>query len=89
MLESTITEKAGNGSKNVAECSLDELDDLEDDEDEQVILEYRNKRLAEMRAFAAKAKYGTLSEITAQEYVQEVNRAGDGVWVVLHLYKPG
>ena len=42
-----------------------------------------------MRAAAALAKYGSVLEISGQDYVQEVNKAGDGVWVVLHLYKQG
>lgn len=62
---------------------------MEDDEDDSVILEYRNKRLAEMREMAAKARFGSVGEITAQDYVNEVNKAGQGVWVVLHLYKSG
>ena len=49
----------------------------------------RAKRIAEMKAAASLAKYGTVLEITAPEYVQEVNKAGDGVNVVLHLYKQG
>lgn len=28
-------------------------------------------------------------EISGQDYIQEVNKAGDGIWVVLHLYKQG
>jgi hypothetical protein len=28
-------------------------------------------------------------EITAVDYVQEVNKAGEDIWVVLHLYKTG
>ena len=35
------------------------------------------------------AKYGAVLEISGQDYVQEVNKAGDGVWVVLHLYRQG
>ena len=42
-----------------------------------------------MQAASRKAKYGTVVEITAHEYVKQVNEAGDGVWVVLHLYKQG
>ena len=42
-----------------------------------------------MQAAQMKAKFGSLREITAQDYVDEVNKAGDGVWVVLHLYKSG
>ena len=49
----------------------------------------RQKRIAEMQAAQIKAKFGSLREITAQDYVDEVNKAGDGVWVVLHLYKSG
>lgn len=42
-----------------------------------------------MRALQEKAKYGSVLEITAVDYVKEINQAGEGVWVVLHLYKPG
>ena len=33
--------------------------------------------------------FGSVREITAVDYVQEVNKAGDDVFVVLHLYKQG
>lgn len=68
---------------------LDELDELEDSEDEAVLLEYRNKRIAELKAMAEKRKFGTVREISGQDYVDEVNKAGDGIYVVLHLYKQG
>lgn len=89
MLEDTVKEKQSKVGKAFEELSLDELDELEDDEDDAVILEYRNKRIAEMMAIAAKAKYGTLGEITGEDYVNEVNKAGEGIWVVLHLYQNG
>lgn len=75
--------------KQISELDLDELDELEDSEDEQVILEYRKKRIAEMKQLAEKSKYGSVREISGQDYVDEVNKAGDDVWVVLHLYKQG
>ena len=34
-------------------------------------------------------RFGDVREISAQDYVAEVNKAGDGVFVVLHLYKQG
>lgn len=68
---------------------MDELDELEDEEDERVMLEYRQKRIAEMRELASKSKYGSVTEISAQDYVQEVNKAGEDIWVILHLYKSG
>lgn len=77
------------GGKDISEMGLDELDELEDSEDEGILLEYRNKRIAEMKALAEKSKFGFVGEISAQDYVQEVNKAGDGIWVILHLYKQG
>lgn len=73
----------------MVDMSLDELDELEDSEDEGVLLQYRQKRIAEMKAMVEKSKYGSVLEISAQDYVLEVNKAGEGVWVVLHLYKQG
>lgn len=74
---------------NLEDKTLDELDELEDEEDEKVILEYRRRRIAEMQELANKSKYGDVIEISAQDYVQEVNKAGEDIWVVLHLYKSG
>ena len=42
-----------------------------------------------MKAMQLKAKYGDVIEISAVDYVEQVNKAGEGVWVVLHLYKQG
>lgn len=65
------------------------MDELEDSEDEAVLLEYRQKRIAEIKALAQKAKFGSVVEISGQDYISEVNKAGEGIWVVLHLYKQG
>lgn len=75
--------------KEMKDMSLDELDELEDEEDELVLLRYRNQRIAEMKALAEKAKYGNVMEISAVDYVEQVNKAGSDVYVVLHLYKQG
>ncbi|XP_066992844.1 viral IAP-associated factor homolog [Anabrus simplex] len=88
MLETTIEEKSKSGH-TLENLTLDELDELEDEEDERVILEYRRKRIAEIKAAANKARYGEVLEISAEDYVQAVNKAGEGVWVILHLYKQG
>lgn len=69
--------------------SLDELDELEDEEDERILEEYRQRRIAEMKELANRSKYGEVREISAEDYVQEVNNAGEDIWVVLHLYKSG
>ena len=49
----------------------------------------RRKRLAELKLLQEKAKFGSVLEISAVDYVKEVNQAGEGVWVVLHLFKTG
>jgi hypothetical protein len=77
------------GGQKLERLSLDELDELEDEEDEKVILEYRRKRITQMKAEAAKARFGEVREISAEDYVEHVNNAGEGVWVVLHLFKQG
>lgn len=73
------------GEKELSELDLDGLDELEDSEDEAVLVEYRNRRIAEMRALAEKQKFGYVREISGQDYVEEVNKAGEGIHVVLHL----
>lgn len=87
IVERTVQEKLN--KNHLEEKTLDELDELEDEEDERIMAEYRNKRIAEMKALQEKSKFGSVYEITAVDYVKEINQAGEGVWVVLHLYKSG
>ncbi|UYV65047.1 PDCL3 [Cordylochernes scorpioides] len=49
----------------------------------------RKKRIEEMKLAAMKARFGEVVEISGEDYVSQVNKAGEGIWVVLHLYKPG
>jgi len=88
MVEKTIEQRTKDG-KNMDEMNVDELDELEDSEDEAVLAEYRAKRLAELQALASKARFRAVAEISGQDYVKEVNQAGEGIWVVLHLYARG
>ena len=37
----------------------------------------------------SKSNFGDVREISAQDYVEQVNKAGEGIFVVLHLYKQG
>lgn len=47
----------------------------------------RQKRLQELRAAAAKPRFGTLEEISSSEFVQKVTNASENYWVVCFLYK--
>ncbi|KAH8380465.1 hypothetical protein KR009_010837, partial [Drosophila setifemur] len=84
-----LPQSEGQRDKMIDDMSLDELDELEDSEDEAVLEQYRQKRMAEMRATAEKARFGSVREISGQDYVNEVTKAGEGIWVVLHLYANG
>ena len=42
--------------KDMADMDLDELDELEDEEEEQILLQMRNQRIAEMKALQAKSQ---------------------------------
>merc|ERR1719398_393503 len=71
------------------DMDLDELDELEDEEEERILLQMRQQRVAEIKKRSEKARFGDVREISAVDYVQEVNKAGEGIMVVLHLYKQG
>jgi len=50
---------------------------------------FRRKRLLELQEHAKRARFGEVIEISAIDYVKEVNQAGADIWVVLFLYKSG
>jgi len=87
MVESAVQKHAKGGAKDYADMTLEEIEALEDEEDEKVVRQYRDQRLQEIKHQLSRARYGDVREITADDYVQEVNKAGEGVWVVLHLYQ--
>lgn len=75
--------------KDMEDMNLDELDELEDEEEERILEQYRRSRMAEIKALQDKSNFGDVREISAEDYVAQVNKAGEGIWVVLHLYKQG
>jgi hypothetical protein len=69
---------------------LDALLDDELDEDEEAIMQQmRDQRIGAMKLKASKDKFGEVKEITAQAWKQEINQAGDDIWVIVHLYDKG
>ena len=75
------------------EIKFDNSDDeeawLEDNDDDEFIRQYRAKRMNEVQLASQKPRFGDVVEITASDYVMQVNRAGEDIWVVLLLYRPG
>lgn len=67
---------------------LEKFDELEELDDENVLLAFREKRLAELQAKAARARFGELIEIHEPDYVAEVTSQRD-IFVVVFLFKVG
>jgi hypothetical protein len=45
--------------------------------------------LLELQENATRSRFGEVIEISAIDYIKEVNQAGAEIWVVLYLYKSG
>lgn len=89
MVENTIQQKSQ--GKGLEEMTLDELNENEDEideEEERIFEQYRRQRMAEMREAQQKSIFGEVREISKSDWVTEVNKAGEGIWVVIHVYKP-
>lgn len=72
--------------------TLDELDEIDEDglEDEEFVEMYRQKRIAEIQAQAAKERFGEVVRISKPDYTGEVTEASDnGVTVLLHISNSG
>ncbi|KAI7852500.1 thioredoxin-like protein [Circinella umbellata] len=68
--------------------TLDELDELEDEfDDDHILLEYRKKRLEEMQKLTEQNKYGEVTQISKPDFVKEVTEASKECYVVVHLFK--
>ncbi|KAL0213410.1 hypothetical protein RCL1_007036 [Eukaryota sp. TZLM3-RCL] len=66
--------------------SLSDLSDMEDSEDEDILAQYREKRIAEIKAKQQRAKFGELTEIRANEFIDQVSNVKDH-FVFCFLYQ--
>ncbi|EGR28939.1 phosducin family protein, putative, partial [Ichthyophthirius multifiliis] len=65
----------------------DDLSDLENEfEDDDFFKEYQQKRMKEMQEIAQKPHFGSVYEISKDQYVEHVSNAPPESWVVLHMY---
>ena len=72
--------------------SVGELSELEEEggdfDDSRALDSYREARLAEMKAAAARNRFGVVLPLVRVDFVREVNDASrDGTWVVIHLHQ--
>jgi len=89
MMDDAITNKVG--GKKLEDMTSEELEEQEDEDwdDEGLINQIRQQRLGELRAEQKLSRFGDVREISAIDYVEQVNKAGEGIWVILHLFKSG
>ncbi|KAI0986374.1 hypothetical protein GJ496_009490 [Pomphorhynchus laevis] len=87
IIEDTIRDKYDT-EKQLDKLNINQLNELEDELDEDVLARFRQKRVSEMMKSTRKPVFGSVEEITAANYVDEVNNAGKDISVVLHIYQP-
>lgn len=69
------------------DLELDELDNLEDDEADEIIQQYKARRMTEMQQTIHRSVFGSLIPITKAEYTREVTEASENYWIFVFLYK--
>ncbi|KAG0271220.1 Phosducin-like protein 3 [Linnemannia exigua] len=77
-------------AKNYEQKTVDELDELLDEdneEDERMLMEYRQQRLNAIKQEMSEDKFGEIQHIYKTDFVREVSDASKEVWVVAYLYK--
>ncbi|KAK6454590.1 thioredoxin-like protein [Scheffersomyces xylosifermentans] len=85
-LEAALDEAVKRQHENRLESKdLDELDELEDEEDEEFLNFYKQKRMAEMKKLAEKKRYGSVLPIVKNEYEDEVTKASNEAFVLVHM----
>lgn len=60
----------------------------DDEADDEELIQIRARRLEQLKAEAVHGQFGTVELITAADFVPHVNNAGEGVPVVVFLFKP-
>ncbi|KAF9438541.1 Phosducin-like protein 3 [Entomortierella beljakovae] len=77
-------------AKNYEEKTVDELDELLDEgneDEERMLMEYRQQRLNAIKQEMSVDKFGEVQHIYKTDFVREVTDASKDVWVVAYLYK--
>lgn len=58
------------------------------DADADELARLRDARLNDIKAGVGRGQFGTVSPLTRDDYVAEVNQAGEGIGVIVFLHKP-
>ncbi|GAB9471402.1 Phosducin-like protein [Globisporangium polare] len=69
------------------DATLDELDEMEDDyDDDSELQRIRERRIAEMRAMMERSKFGDVQPIAKDEWTREVTDCSKENWVIAYLW---
>ena len=86
-----LAEEASSRIDPLASKSIKALDELEEEggeyEDSRALDSYRLKRLAEIKAKAARNKFGEMTSLGRVDFVREVSEASKDSWVVVFLHQ--
>lgn len=100
MAEDWVTAEAANINNDAGRDRNTDSDDSSDDEemllgdldDSKFMAEYRQQRIAAIKASQAqraKEKFGRVTHLTRADYVKEVTEGSEDTWVALLMYKDG
>lgn len=66
---------------------VDDEEDLDDDEDDDFQREFRQRRIEELRAAHQAPVFGQVKEVSAFQFLDEINDEDPRVFVVAHIYE--
>jgi len=81
------TEKAVDPDEELLTKTLEELDVLEDDIEENTLEKIRQQRLRELKAEAAKQRFGDVYPLSRADFIRDVTEASREYWVVVEMFK--
>lgn len=85
-LEEALEQAVRNQHENRLENkTLGELDELEDEEDEDFLNEYKNRRMQQLQQLQQNSRFGLVQHVTKPEYEQEVTKASEKSYVLVHM----
>ena len=53
------------------------------------IVYFRRQRMMEMMEQQKKSTFGTVLEISKADWVDQINKAGENIWVIVYIYSEG
>jgi uncharacterized protein YbgA (DUF1722 family) len=77
-------------SMNELNKALDEHNELDEllEDDDEFMIQYRQKRLMELKRIAGRTRFGQLFQIGVDQYVDAIDKEDSRTAVIMHLFQP-